>query len=99
MKKKIKYTDEPMQFQVVDDFLPAPEDLIAQEDNIKVTLTLSRDSVAFFKQWALRRKNAHYQTMIRRILDHYVAYYSSRSHKNSDPYAMIEKGQRKAAKK
>ena len=73
MEKKIKYSDEPMEFRAVKDFLPSPEDLILKEENVKVTLTLSKDSIIFFKQWASTRKNAHYQTMIRNILDHYVS--------------------------
>ncbi len=34
MKKKIKCTDEPMEFRVVDDFLPLPEQLAQKEDNV-----------------------------------------------------------------
>ena len=33
--------------QIVEDFLPAPSQLVLREDNVKVTLTLSRRSVAF----------------------------------------------------
>lgn len=40
MKKKIKYTDEPLgQLQVVKDFLPPPEELVFKEDGVKVTMT------------------------------------------------------------
>lgn len=74
MKKKIKYTDEPIKFQVVNDFLPPPEQLAQKEDNVRVTITLSKVSVGFFKQHA-KKTRGHYQAMIRKILDHYVARY------------------------
>ena len=74
MKKRIKYSDEPIKFKVVDDFLPSPEGLALKEENVKVTISLSKSSVNFFKGWA-EKKHSHYQTMIRRILDHYVAHY------------------------
>jgi predicted DNA binding CopG/RHH family protein len=74
MRKKIKYTDEPMEFRVVDDFLPPPEQLAQKENNVRVTITLSKASVGFFKRHA-KRTHGHYQAMIRQILDHYVARY------------------------
>ena len=38
MKKKITYTDEPLgNVQVVEDFLPPPEQLVFKEGKIKVT--------------------------------------------------------------
>ena len=73
MSKRTRYTDEPMDLEVLDDFLPPPEDLVRkEEDLVKVTLSLSRSSVVFFKRQA-RRHGAHYQTMIRRLLDLYAA--------------------------
>ena len=74
MKNKTKYTDETMKFEIIDDFLPSPAELATKEENIKVTITLSKDSVEFFKEWA-EKKHGHYQTMIRKVLDHYVAHY------------------------
>lgn len=72
MKKKIKYADEPMgKLRVVADFLPSPDELVYREDNVKVTLSLSRQSVDFFKEQA-RRNRTQYQKMIRRLLDIYV---------------------------
>ncbi|MBL7189757.1 MAG: CopG family transcriptional regulator [Phycisphaerae bacterium] len=73
MKKKIKYTDGPIaDAKVVRDFLPSPDELAFKEDQVKVTIGLSKSSVAFFKKEA---KNHHtqYQKMIRRLLDVYVA--------------------------
>jgi len=73
MKRKIKYTDEPLgDLQVVDDLLPPPEDLVFKEENIKVTMSLSKSSVEFFKREA-KKHRTQYQKMIRRLLDLYVA--------------------------
>jgi hypothetical protein len=36
--------------RIVDDFLPSPEDLVFKEENVKVTITLSKSSVDFFKK-------------------------------------------------
>ena len=73
MKKKALYSDGPIgDVKVVRDFLPAPEDLVFKEDQIKVTIGLSRSSVDFFKQEA-KKNHTQYQKMIRRLLDLYVA--------------------------
>ena len=74
MKKRIKYTNEPIEFEVVDDFLPPPEKLALKEETIKVTIGLSKSSVNFFKKFA-RKQHAPYQKMIRKVLDYYVAHY------------------------
>ena len=43
MKNKIKYTSKPLgKLRVMDDFLPAPEELVFKEDNVKITMALSR---------------------------------------------------------
>lgn len=73
MKRKIKYTDEPLgKLRVVDDFLPPPEELVFKEENIKVTMSLSKSSVEFFKKES-QKHHTSYQAMIRRLLDIYVA--------------------------
>lgn len=72
MKEKIKYTDEPMDnVKVIADFLPSPEELVFKEETVKVTISLSKTSVEFFKEVA-RKNNTQYQKMIRRLLDEYV---------------------------
>jgi len=76
MKKRIRYSDEPIAFEMIDDFLPPPEKLALKEENVKVTITLSKESVNFFKKVAGKRRFP-YQKMIRRVLDHYVARYKS----------------------
>lgn len=82
MKKKIKYTDEPLgRLQVVDDFLPPPEELVLKkEERVKVTMALSQASVDFFKREAAHHHTS-YQAMIRRLLDLYAAQHAGRSHR------------------
>lgn len=75
MKEKIKYTDEPMgKVKVIKDFLPSPEELALKEETVKVTISLSRASVEFFKNEA-KKYNTQYQKMIRRLLDEYTAHH------------------------
>lgn len=74
MKQKITYTDEPMgRLKRVEDFLPTPEELAFKEETVKVTISLSKASVDFFKKEATRHQT-QYQKMIRRLLDEYVAH-------------------------
>lgn len=42
--------------RVIKDFLPPPEQLVQREENVKVTLSLSQRSVAFFKREAKKRR-------------------------------------------
>jgi len=75
MKEKIKYTDEPMgNVRVIPDFLPSPSELALREETVKVTISLSKKSVDFFKKEA-KKYNTHYQKMIRRLLDEYVTHH------------------------
>jgi predicted DNA binding CopG/RHH family protein len=74
MSKRIRYTDEPLDLEVVGDFLPPPEDLVRKEPTVKITLGLSRPTVDFFKRHA-RRNGTRYQRMIRRVLDLYASKY------------------------
>ena len=77
MKRKIIYTDEPMgELEVIEDFLPSPEDLVFKEENVKVTISLSKSSVDFFKR-AAKRNKTQYQKMIRRLLDFYADQFRS----------------------
>jgi len=57
--------------EVVADFLPTPAELAFREDGVKVTLSLSKSSVDFFKSEAAKHQT-QYQRMIRRLLDSYV---------------------------
>jgi predicted DNA binding CopG/RHH family protein len=73
MSNRITYVEGPIRdVKVVRDFLPAPADLVFREDQVKVTIGLSRSSVEFFKEEA-RRHHTQYQKMIRRLLDLYVS--------------------------
>ena len=75
MKRKIKYTNEPMgKVKVIKDFLPSPAELALKEETVKVTISLSRASVEFFKNEA-KKYNTQYQKMIRRLLDEYTAHH------------------------
>ncbi|MBW1767175.1 MAG: CopG family transcriptional regulator [Deltaproteobacteria bacterium] len=72
MKERIKYTDEPIgKVRVIKDFLPSPEELALKEEMVKVTISLSKTSVDFFKDEA-KKYNTQYQKMIRRLLDDYA---------------------------
>ena len=74
MKRKIEYTDEPMgKVRVISDFLPSPEELALKDETVKITIALSKTSVAFFKNEA-KKYNTQYQKMIRRLLDEYTAH-------------------------
>ena len=56
----------------VPDFLPPPSELVFPQDSVKVTISLSRMSVDFFKREA-GKHHTKYQRMIRAVIDHYAA--------------------------
>jgi hypothetical protein len=71
--RTVKYTEgEIGRLRVIDDFLPPPDALVPREENVKVTLSLSRRSVDFFKREGKKRR-VPYQRMIRALVDHYTA--------------------------
>jgi hypothetical protein len=73
MSAKIKYTDEPLgEVKIISDFLPSPDELAFREESVKVTISLSKKSVEFFKSQATKH-HTQYQRMIRQLLDAYVA--------------------------
>ncbi len=79
MSRKIKYTDEAIgEPEVIPDFLPPPDQLVFNEDTVKVTIALSRSSVDFFKEEA-RKHHTQYQKMIRRLLDVYARAHRQRT--------------------
>ena len=72
MSGRIRYTDEPIgDPKIVRDFLPSPDELAFREEDVKITITLSKRSVDFFKGKAAQNAT-QYQRMIRRLLDAYV---------------------------
>jgi hypothetical protein len=54
MSAKIKYTNEPIDAKVIQDFLPSPEELAFREEGVKVTISLSKKSIDFFKSKAIK---------------------------------------------
>lgn len=75
MKSKIKYTEEPMgKLKVIKDFLPPPDQLVLKEENVKITISLKKSSIEFFKKEAKKHRTS-YQKMIRRIVDWYASHY------------------------
>ena len=77
MSKPIQYSNEPLgDIKIVADFLPSPEELAIKQKNTKVTISLSSESVAYFKETA-KKHHMQYQKMIRQLLDEYVAHQKS----------------------
>jgi predicted DNA binding CopG/RHH family protein len=81
MSEEVIYTDAPEQIsesiingEVIRDFLPAPDQLARKEPKVKITITLNRRSVDFYKQSA-KKNNVKYQAMINEILDLYAQKY------------------------
>ncbi len=69
-----RIADAILSSQLIDDFLPPPEELIKKEENVKITISLSKSSVSFFKEKA-RKAGIPYQTMIKTVLDRYSSHY------------------------
>jgi predicted DNA binding CopG/RHH family protein len=79
MKKDDAYTNEPLgPIRIIKDFLPPPDQLILKDDGVKITISLSKRSVKFFKAHA-RKTKVPYQRMIRRVLDEYAYQYVANS--------------------
>lgn len=80
---KIKYTDEPMgKIKIVDDFLPDPKELVLKKRVVKITLSVSKDSLDYFKREA-ERYDENYQTIMRALLEKYSQHYSRKSKSKS----------------
>ncbi len=70
--RTVRYTKgEIGRLRVINDFLLAPAALVLREDNVKVTLSLSRRSRDFFKREAKKRR-VPYQRLIRALMDSYA---------------------------
>ena len=73
MRKRTRSTDEPLgELVVTKDFLPRPDELVLKEENVKITISLNKSSVDFFKKKA-REHHTSYQKMIRRLIDWYAS--------------------------
>jgi len=74
MSKQIQYSEgEIGDFKIIPDFLPTPSEMAIKNESTKVTISLSSESVAFFKDTA-KKHHMQYQKMIRQLLDEYVAH-------------------------
>lgn len=74
--KKVKYTNEPIgKIKIVEDFLPKPKDLVLKEETKKITISLTKSSIDFFKDEAAKH-HTNYQSMIRSLLDQYASHYA-----------------------
>jgi len=72
MSKQIQYSNEPIgEFKLVTDFLPSPAELALKNKNTKITISLSTDSLTYFKDIA-ETHHMQYQKIIRQLLDEYV---------------------------
>lgn len=75
LKNKNKYKNisnwDEINLKEAGDFLPKPEDLVYKSKLKKVTLSLSEESLEFFKNKA-KELNSSYQPMIRNLLDEYT---------------------------
>ncbi|ORU90663.1 MAG: CopG family transcriptional regulator [Cycloclasticus sp. symbiont of Poecilosclerida sp. M] len=77
MSKTIQYSNEPIgNLKLVPDFLPSPAELALKQENTKITISLSSESIAYFKGTA-KKHHMQYQKMIRQLLDEYVAHQKS----------------------
>jgi len=78
--RTVRYTKgEIGDVRVVEDFLPSPDELVMADDTVKVTLSLTRRSVDFFKREAEKRR-VPYQRMIRALVDGYAERQSGKRH-------------------
>jgi len=74
MSRQIQYADESIgDFRQTVDFLPSPEELKLKSETTKITISLSSESLAYFKEVA-KANRIQYQKMIRQLLDDYVTH-------------------------
>jgi predicted DNA binding CopG/RHH family protein len=62
------------ELKVIKDFFPPPDQLVLKEENVKITISLKKSSIEFFKKEAKKHRTS-YQKMIRRIVDWYASHY------------------------
>ena len=74
MKKRVQYTDEPMQMRLIKDFLTSPEELVTKGKRVKVSVEISQSSLDFFRQQVGRSK-MQAKNMIGTLLDVYATQY------------------------
>lgn len=75
MKKKIDLDMPIGKLTRVKDFLPSPEELMAEEEKVKVTMYLKKTNVDTLKNMA-KKSHTKYQRIIRELVSRYVEHYS-----------------------
>jgi predicted DNA binding CopG/RHH family protein len=50
------------------------DQLVLKEENIKITMSLKKESIDFFKK-AAKKHHTSYQKMIRQVIDWYASHY------------------------
>lgn len=76
MKKTIYDSDMPIgKLTKVKDFLPPPGELVIPEETKKITISLKKSSIDFFRAQA-KKYHTKYQRMIRELIDAYVTRFS-----------------------
>ncbi|TXL02572.1 CopG family transcriptional regulator, partial [Methylococcaceae bacterium CS2] len=68
--------------KLVTDFLPSPSELALKNKNTKITISLSSESLSYFKDVA-EKHHMQYQKIIRQLLDEYVENQKKMSKKSS----------------
>ena len=77
MKKKANNFHKPIGgLKVIPDFLPSPSELVLPQETVKITLSLTKSSLEFFKREA-SRYHIKYQKMIRELVDRYANKYQN----------------------
>lgn len=76
-KSKTKFDDKPAtKANGFKSLMPSLDKLAQKEDSIKITLSLTKASVEYFKNEAAKREVC-YQVMIRNLIDEYVKHFSN----------------------
>lgn len=69
MSGKVRYTNEPLgNPKAIRDFLPSPEEPAFRDEDVKITIRPSEESVEFLRS-AAAKSETQYQRMIHGLLD------------------------------
>lgn len=72
MNNKITYTDENLEFgEIVEDFLPHPNELILKQKKVKIFMELTEENILFLQREATK-KNISDQGLIELIINEYI---------------------------
>ena len=67
MSTRIKYTDEPMEFAIITDDLPSPEELRRRLRKVRITVEVDAPTVAVFRKKAGRGRRRRRGRQHRRL--------------------------------